>query len=65
MYAMPGRVMSRPAPFMPYQEVDGVKYQWRDADGRWLDQMYADTFEFFADRYGAFVRSPAETPANR
>lgn len=46
LFTGPGKTQIRPAPFMPYQTVDGVSYQWQ-RNGGWVGQGCSDTFEHF------------------
>lgn len=46
LFTRPGKTMERPAPFMPYREVDGVHYQLQ-RDGKWHDQGHQASFGYF------------------
>jgi hypothetical protein len=46
LFSRPGKTMTRPSPFAPYEEVDGVHYQWQ-RDGQWVGQGCQCTFEWF------------------
>lgn len=49
LFTRPGRTHDRSAPFMPYQEVDGVHWQWQK-DGKWVGQGYQGTFEYVQEK---------------
>lgn len=49
LYTRPGKVQERPAPHMPYQEVDGVHYQWM-RNGVWVGQGCQTTLADFEER---------------
>lgn len=44
LYTHPKKTQMRPSPGLPYQEVDGVSYQWQ-RDGKWIDQGVSCTFD--------------------
>lgn len=46
LFTRPGKVMARPHRFAPYEEVDGIHYQWQQ-DGRWVGQGIQTTFDDF------------------
>lgn len=60
LYTALKRVMDRPAPYMPYQEVDGLAYMFVDSEGRLCcdfsgklgGSVYQDTFAFNAEKHG-------------
>lgn len=65
LFTRPQRVMDRPAPYMPYQETDGMgyiflnknnQYVW-DFDGKPNGQGYQDTIDFVAKRYAVDLSS--------
>lgn len=49
LFSRPGKTMERPAPFMPYQETNGVHYQLQH-NGKWHDQGHQSGFVFFFDK---------------
>ncbi len=63
LYTRPGKVMERRAPFLPYEETDGVLYQfvrdgvrlsgWRP--GRGEGQVMAADFDYFAKTYAVHI----------
>jgi hypothetical protein len=46
LYTRPAKTQDRPAPFMPYVEVDGLQYQWQ-RNGFWVGQGCSTTFDYF------------------
>lgn len=71
LYTRPGKTMDRPAPFIPYQEVDGIHYFFMkdgklvwDFEGRPNGQQMQATFEWITKKYleGVEIVKPIPLP---
>jgi hypothetical protein len=54
LFTRASKTQVRPAPFMPYQEVDGIHYQWQ-RNGCWVGQGCSSTFEDFEEKGPAMI----------
>lgn len=51
LYSRPCKTLTRPTDFHPWEEVNGIHYQWM-RNGRWAGQGFQSTFEYF-EKHGA------------
>ena len=51
LYSRPGKTITRSTGVLPWEEVDGIHYQWM-RNGRWAGQGFQSTFEYF-EKHGA------------